>query len=187
MKKTTILVIIIFAFNSCSPKLIPNNKSENSLLGKINQQIESKTISREALIYFNGMPISKEELLGLNIFELKDFTDIIFLNKKEAKNKFGAKGKKGAVEIKSFLDPKLDSKYYKSIENKDYLSLIEKLIKEGSINKNPLLVVSGKPLRGEEISKTINNMKIEKVNVLKKAVAYQIYGIRGMNGVILIN
>ena len=53
MKKFSLLVIVALIFNSCSPKLIPNEKTENLLLGKINKQIENKIISKDALIYLN--------------------------------------------------------------------------------------------------------------------------------------
>ena len=187
MKKLTILTLLISILTSCSSKLILNNKSDNSLIGKINKQIESRTISNKALIYLNDKEISNGELKKINIFELKDFTEITFLDKNEAKKKIGKIGKNGVIKIRSFLDPKLDYQYYKSIENKEILSLIDKLSDEGIINKNPLLVVSGKPLRGEEIASIINNLKIEKANVLKAEASYQIYGIRAINGVLLID
>lgn len=179
MKKITILTLLISTFISCAPKLFLNNKGDNSLLGKINKQIENKKISKKALIYLNDKKISDEELKNLNIFELKDFTEITFIDKE--------KGKNGVINIKSFLDPKLDYQYYKSIDNKDILNLIDKLLNEGVINKNPLLIVSSKPLRGEEIASEINNLKVDKASVLKAEAAYQIYGIRAVNGVILID
>jgi len=180
MKKITILYLLISVlYISCSPKLIPNNKSNNSLLGIINKQIENKKISKRALIYLNDKEISDEELKRLNIFELKDFTEITFVDRRKSKN--------GVVNLTSFLDPKLDYQYYKSINDKDILNLIDKLFYDGLINKNPLLIISGKPLRGEEIASTMNNLKIEKVNLLKRDAAYQVYGIRAINGVIMID
>ncbi|MDX6748057.1 hypothetical protein SHK09_14770 [Polaribacter sp. PL03] len=187
MKKITLFAIITLILNSCSPKLIPNEKSESSLLGKINNQIENKTISKEALIYLNEKNISYENLIELNIFDLKDFTDINYLNKKEGKNEYGETGKNGAIRIKSFLDPLLDYKFYKKIDNKEVLNFIDKSSKEEIVNKNPLLVVSGKPLRGKEIASTINILKIEKMTLMKPVIGYRLYGIRAINGVILID
>ncbi|MFD1014443.1 hypothetical protein [Winogradskyella rapida] len=63
MKKIALFVLILVSFNSCSPQLIPNEKTEDSLLGDINQQIENKTISKDALIYLNDETISYERLL----------------------------------------------------------------------------------------------------------------------------
>jgi len=187
MKKITLLVIITLILNSCSPKLIPNDKNENSLLGKINNQIENKTISKNALIYLNGKVISYQKLIELNIFEIKDFPEISYLDKKEGEKEYGEIGKNGVIKMKSFLDPLLDYKYYKEINNKEILEFIEKSSHDGIINKNPLLVVSGKPLRGKEIASTINEMKVEKMNLMEQVVGYRIYGIRAINGVILID
>jgi len=179
MKKITILTLLISTVISCAPKLILNEKGDNSLLGKINKQIENKKISKKALIYLNDKEISNEKLKKLNIFELKDFTEITFIDKKKIKE--------GVINITSFLDPKLDYQYYKLIDNKDILNLIDKLLDEGVINKNPLFIVSGKPLRGEEIASKINNLKVDKASLLKTEAAYQVYGIRAINGVILID
>jgi hypothetical protein len=187
MKKITLLLIIALTLNSCSPKLIPNEKNENSLLGKINNQIENKTISKDALIYLNDNVISYQRLIELNIFDTKDFTEINYLNKKEAVKEYGGIGKNGVIKMKSFLDPLLDYEYYKEINNKEILEFIEKSSNEGIVNKNPLLVVSGKPLRGKEIASTINELKVEKMNLIEQIVGYRIYGIRAINGVILID
>tara|TARA_R110002073_G_scaffold4213_1_gene27956 strand:+ start:97685 stop:98257 length:573 start_codon:yes stop_codon:yes gene_type:complete len=188
MKNITLLIVIALIFNSCAPKLIPNEKkSESSLLGKINKQIENKTISREALIYLNDKTIPYQNLLELNIFDTKDFTKINYLNKKEGIKEFGTKGKNGVIKIETFLDPLLDYKYYKEITNAEILELIEKSSNEGLVNKNPLLVVFGKPLRGEELATTINELEIKKMTLLKQVIGYRIYGIRAINGVILID
>jgi hypothetical protein len=142
MKKITLLIIIGLIFNSCSPKLIPNEKTENSLLGKINKEIENKTISKEALIYLNEKTISYQSLLELNIFDTKDFPKVSYLDKKEGKKEFSEDGKNGVIKMESFLDPLLNYEFYKEINNKEVLEFIEKSSNEGIINKNPLLVVS---------------------------------------------
>ncbi len=187
MKKLTLLILLISILFSCAPKLYLNNKGVDSLLGKINKEIESRKISKDAIIYLNDKAITTEELEKLNFFELKDFTEITFLDKKQGKIKLGKTGKNGVINITSFLDPKLNYQYYKSIKNKEILNLIDKLLADGAINRNPLFVVSGKPLRGEEIASVINNLKLDKASVLKPDSAYQIYGIRAINGVILID
>jgi len=187
MKKIILLLITASIFNSCSPKLIPNEKNENSLLGKINTQIENKTISKDALIYLNEKTISYQNLIELNIFETKDFPKMNYLNKKDGKNKFGEKGKNGVIKLESFLDPLLDYEFYKEINNKKILEFIRKSSNQRIINKNPLLVVSGKPLRGKEIVNIINKLKIKKMTLMEKVIGYRVYGIRAINGVILIN
>mgnify|MGYP005990849061 CR=1 FL=1 len=187
MNRITLLVIIALFFNSCSPKLIPNEKTESSLIGKINKQIENKTISKEALIYLNEKKISYQSLVELNIFDTKDFPKISYLNKKEGKKEFGKNGKNGVIKMESFLDPLLNYEFYKEINNKEVLEFIEKSTNEGIINKNPLLVVSGKPLRGKEIVNTINELSIEKMTLMKQVISYRVYGIRAINGVILID
>jgi hypothetical protein len=187
MRKITLLVIITLILNSCSPKLIPNEKNENSLLGKINNQIENKTISKDALIYLNEKVISYQDLIELNIFEVKDFPEINYLDKKEGEKEYGESGKNGVIKMSSFLDPLLDYEYYKEINNTEILEFIEKSSKEGIINKNPLLVVSGKPLRGKEIESTINELKVEKMTLMEQVIGYRLYGIRAINGVILID
>ena len=187
MKKITLLIIIGLIFNSCSPKLIPNEKTENSLLGKINKEIENKTISKEALIYLNEKTISYQSLLELNIFDTKDFPKVSYLDKKEGKKEFSEDGKNGVIKMESFLDPLLNYEFYKEINNKEVLEFIKKSSNEGIINKNPLLVVSGKPLRGKEIANTINELSIEKMTLMKRVIGYRLYGIRAINGVILID
>lgn len=187
MKKITLLLVISLFLNSCSPKLIPNEKNENSLLRKVNNQIENKTISKDALIYLNEKVISYQNLIELNIFDIKDFPEINYINKKEGEKEYGEIGKNGVIKMKSFLDPLLDYEYYKEINNKEILEFIEKSSIDANINKNPLLVVSGKPLRGKEIASTINELKVEKMNLMNQVIGYRLYGIRAINGVILID
>ncbi|MEP5253803.1 MAG: hypothetical protein ABJQ39_02010 [Winogradskyella arenosi] len=187
MKKIALFVLILVSFNSCSPQLIPNEKKEDSLLGDINKQIENKTISKDALIYLNDETISYERLLELNSFSLKDFPEISYLNKKGGEQEFGEIGENGVIKIASFLDPLLSPKFYEGITNKAILEFIENASKEGQINNNPLLVVSGKPLRGEEIVDHINGLNIDKISLMERVIGYRIYGIRAINGVILID
>ncbi|MFD1014442.1 hypothetical protein [Winogradskyella rapida] len=49
------------------------------------------------------------------------------------------------------------------------------------------MVVSGKPLRGEEIVDHINGLNIDKISLMERVIGYRIYGIRAINGVILID
>lgn len=186
MKKKLLLLIILIII-SCSPKLILNDKGENSLIGKINDKIEKRFVTKNSMIFLNGEKITNQELKDLNVFDFKDFTEINYYKKQEAKNNYGDIGKNGVIEIESFKDPKLDDKYYASIENQTILNLVDKLIEERKIRKNPIFVLSGKPLIGEEITNRINNLTIEKFSVLDFKDAYQIYGIRAINGVILID
>jgi TonB-dependent SusC/RagA subfamily outer membrane receptor len=50
-------------------------------------------------------------------------------------------------------------------------------------------LLDGQPLRGEEIASKINEPDadgIKQIDVLKKPAAYRIYGIRAINGVMLV-
>jgi hypothetical protein len=190
LKKIVLFVLFTGLLLSCSKKLIPNSKGPNSLIGVINNEIKNNHFSSNAPIYFNGQLIVIEELTLLNEFKLKDFTSIDFLNKKEATKKYGSKGKYGAVIVIPFIDETLSEKYYCAITNNVILAKIAELTKKGIIKSNPILVVNGIPLRGEEIATTINKLGekgIKQINLLKKISAYEIYGIRAINGVLLID
>ncbi|HEX5170202.1 MAG TPA: TonB-dependent receptor plug domain-containing protein [Cyclobacteriaceae bacterium] len=189
MKKFCYLLLFTLLFTACSVKLIPNSKGDDSLIGVINKKIKSGVIGQEPLIFLQGELIKAEDLNLLNEFPLKDFTAIDFLNSAEATLQYGSAGKSGAVLVTPFVDETLTMKYYEGITNKLLLDKIDAIAKQGLTRKNPILVFDGIPLQGENIANTINSLgenDIKQIDVLKKPAAYRIYGIRAINGVILI-
>jgi len=190
MKKLIILLFVSSTLFTCSKKLIPNNKNEESLIGKINNEIKSNSIGEHPLIILNQDRIAIEELTLLNEFKISDFTTIEFLNRKESKEKFGDEGKYGAVLIAPFVDDLLTQEYYRGINNTTLLKSINDYVEQGKIKRNPILVLDGQPLRGDKIATEINKLGpngIKEINLLKKEAAYKIYGIRSINGVLLID
>jgi hypothetical protein len=122
--------------------------------------------------------------------KVSDFIDIKALNKDTASKMYNEQGEKGAVLIIPFKDELLGADYYEGLTNKIVVKAISDYESQGLININPILVINGVPLRGEEIVNRINALgenNISKIHLLKKQSAYGIYGIRAMNGVLLID
>jgi hypothetical protein len=189
MKKTLLILFLSGVLNSYAQDTIQNAEEPKSLMETINNQIFLKTIAEGAIIYFNDEKTNSDDLALLNEFDIKEFLTIDFLSKKEAVKKFGKEGQNGAVLLKPFIDDKLTMQYYSGITNKTVIDKIAYTTQNGSTKSNPILVVDGIPLRAEEIASTINALDetmIKQIIVLKKIVAYRIYGIRAINGVLLI-
>lgn len=191
MQKLFYLIIIANIFFSCSKKLLPNSKGADSLIRKINKNIESKGIKSKAAIFFKDTLISDEYLELLNEIKIEEFEEITFLNKSEAIKKFGQRGKYGAVQIQPYEDETLSLKYYSNIKNAVILAKIQEHVKAGDINANPILILNGMPLRAESISNRINELNedsIKDIIVMNKdnKVILRLYGIRAINGVLLI-
>jgi len=202
MRKCFLFLLAVISFYSCTDKQIAStsNQSEQtqkqqtegnqSLISVIDSKISKAKINDEAILILNGIEIDKEELEWLNQLQLKDFTDVTAVNKEAAIKIYGDKGRNGAIIITPFTDELLYMKYYSDLKNEVVINTIEEYNKKGLINKNPLLVINGVPLRGEEIANKINALEqndISKIALLKKQTAYSIYGIRAMNGVLLID
>jgi hypothetical protein len=189
MKKIILILFLSGFLNSYAQDTIQNAEKPKSLLETINDQILLKTITEGAIIYFNDEKTSSEDLAQLNEFDIKDFVAIDFLRKKEAVKKFGKEGQNGAILLKPFIDDRLTLQYYSGIKNKTIVDKIAFSTQNGATKSNPILVVNGIPLLGDEIAGTINTIdetSIKQIVVLKKIAAYRIYGIRAINGVLLI-
>ncbi len=189
MKKIFFILFFAVFLNSNAQDTIQDAIKPKSLIETINGQKDLKTITDGVLLYFNEEKISAEDLTLLNEFEITDFIAIDFLQKKEAVKKFGKEGKNGAVLLKPFIDNRLTEQYYSGITNKIIIDKIAFSVKDGITKSNPILVVDGIPLLGDEIAGTINALdenRIKQIVVLKKIAAYRIYGIRAINGVLLI-
>lgn len=200
MKKDLLVLLLVGSFYSCTNKQIAstsnqseqsqNRETENSLIGAVNREISKANINDQAILILNGLEIDREELKLLNQLKPEDFIDITGVNKSTATKIYGEKGSNGAVIITPFTDELLGIKYYSELNNELVVNTINELNSQGLINKNPILVVNGVPLRGEDIGNTVNSLgqeDISKISLLKKQTAYSIYGIRAMNGVILID
>lgn len=190
MKKVILTILFIGYLLSFVKGQIPNAKGENSLIGTINKEIESKKINTNAILFLNDEKISLDDLILLNEFPLKDFTSIRFLSASESIEKYGESGKDGAVLMTPFIDNLLTIKYYEGLKNEAILKLVDAYVQKKLIKRNPIFVLDGIPLRGEEIIETINSLNMEKVkdiSPVKKEMAYKIYGIRSLPGVLLIN
>jgi hypothetical protein len=197
MKKVLIQLLLISFLYSCTNKQISNigtqlsqNQPRESLIGKINKEISRTKINDQAIYILNGVEFDKNELEYLNQLPLEDFIDVIALNKDVATKIYGQKGSNGAVVLTSFTDELLDIDYYSALDNETVVNAISKFNSQGLINKNPILVINGIPLRGEDIASKINALEqnnISEISLLKKQTAYSIYGIRAMNGVLLID
>lgn len=202
MKRNLLFLLLIGSLYSCTNKQILSTSnqstqsqnqlkaSEDSLIGVVNREANKAALNDQAILILNGIEIEREELELLNKFKLEDFTNVTAVNKEAATKIYGQKGSNGAVIITSFTDALLSIKYYTDLKNEAVVKAIEEYNNQGLINKNPILVVNGVPLRGEEISNRINALgqnDISEINLLKKHTAYSIYGIRAINGVLLID
>lgn len=164
------------------------NANDKQYLAKLDSISKGVTEPGYA-IYIDDYKITEEDKEWLDLASKKDFTSVTSLDKKDAIAKFGTNGEKGAVLLTPFKDRLLDIQYYTGITNKVLLGEMIPLMAKGDIQNNPLLVVDGIPLRGEEIVKTINALSendITRMSVLKKNAAFKIYGIRALPGVLLI-
>lgn len=182
-------MLLFFYNNLFSQELIPNDLGFKSLIGKINSQIEQKKLLENVKFYLNNEEINLDELIVLNKLKPTEIIDIEFYDVTNAVNKYGENVTGGAVNIVPFIDEALSSKYYYSIQNKRVLETIETLVENKQVKINPIIVLNGKPLRGEDISIKINEIEvdsIESINQLDKIKGYEIYGIRAIPGVIII-
>ncbi|MBC8753248.1 hypothetical protein H2O64_01110 [Kordia sp. YSTF-M3] len=189
MKKNLFIFFTTLLLISCSRKLIPNFNGEGSLVSIINKEIKSGNASHKTPIYLDTLKISMEDLTFLNIVDTKDFTSIKVLNKLAAKKNINSNINQKVIQLIPFKDESLGLKHYANINNELITNTINSLLKSGQVNANPILVLDGIPLRGNEISSKINQVKkseIKSISILKKQAAYTIYGIRAINGVIII-
>ncbi|WP_224998732.1 hypothetical protein [Cesiribacter sp. SM1] len=202
MKQIILSLFIIACFSSCVKKQLSNSISSDtnqqasaavqgeSLTGKINEKSLPSSFDENALILLNGRRISREEFELLNPLKSGEIKEIKALPKEEAVRLYGKDGEHGALLITPLIDETLSQKYYEGLNNSLLLEKIQELESQGKINSNPLLVLNGIPLRGEEIVERINALGEEgigEINLLVKKTAYAIYGVRAMNGVLLID
>ncbi|MHC2990511.1 hypothetical protein OB13_02535 [Pontibacter sp. HJ8] len=202
MKKSILFSLIIILLSSCAKKQIANSsgqanqsqsqleKNNENLIGRISQETAKVGIDDNALLVFDGKVIDKAELKLLNELKVTDFVEIKALSKDIAVRMYNEQGEKGAVIIIPFKDELLDTGYYEGLTNEIVVKAISEYESQGLINKNPILIINGVPLLGDEIINRINALgenDISKINLLKKQTAYSIYGIRAMNGVLLID
>ncbi|QHI38318.1 hypothetical protein IMCC3317_37090 [Kordia antarctica] len=189
MKKSLFIVLAALLLISCSKKLIPNSDDGNALIRIINEEIKSGNANHKMPIYIDNVEVLKKDLILFNTFKSKDFTAIKVLNKLEAKKAINTKINEKVIQVTAFKDELFDLKYYTKIDNELIEKTIASLFESGQINRNPILVLNGIPLRGDDIFLKINSIKkseIKSISLLKKQAAYAIYGIRGINGVIVI-
>lgn len=189
MKKNLFIVFAALLIISCAKKLIPNSNNENSLISIINREIKSGNANHKMPIYLDNIKLLMEDLILFNTFDSKDFTAIKVLNKLEAKEVINDKIDEKVIQVIAFKDELLDIKYYTEIDNEFIAKTIASLFKSRQINSNPILVLNGVPLSGDDIFLKINPIKkreIKSISLLKKQAAYTIYGIRAINGVIII-
>jgi hypothetical protein len=187
MKNLYFLFIITLITFSCKKNSVPQSTSKNDLLGKIAEKKLEKIIKDNPMYFFDGREVNEEYVNVLNKVDLKEFTEIEFIEGKKAVREYGSKAENGVVRIIPFIDTLLGSKYY---ENVSQPKVSEKLAELKVADSYPLIVLSGRPLRGEEIAREINALKDENIKsweILKQETAYSIYGIRAKNGVLLID
>ena len=180
--------MILFTTLSCSKKLIPTI-NPNSIISEINKSIKSGKLGETPLLVLDGDFIDLKKLKLIDEFDLKDFEKISVLSKKEAKKKYGDNGKNGAVVITPFKDDLLDQKYYQGITNGIVTKNISDNVEKGLIRENPILVLDGVPLRGNDIVEKINALKssdIKSIDYLKEEAACRVFGVRALPGVLLI-
>ncbi len=140
-------------------------------------------------IYINEYKLSQEDKAWLNKLSHNDFPGIEIMDQKSATMKFGKDGENGAVVLTPVKDELLDVKYYTNIQNSAIKDKLSTLQKAGTIKGNPLLILDGVPLRGDDIAAKLNALSksaIEKVQLLKRDAAIAIYGLRAVPGVLLI-
>ena len=184
MKNLIILLILLFSIN-----LFSQENSEISILEEYDLKIQNKVITPTPLFILDGKEISYETFIILNSIKRKEILKLEFLTYSEAKLEFNDKAINGVVRITPYKDDLLNFSYYKDMNNDLITERINSLIEEGKINYYPILVFNGIPLRGDEIKTKINQTSIDSIvsiNLLKQDVAYKIYGIRAINGVLIV-
>lgn len=184
MKNLFTLLILIFSMN-----LFSQNSIEVSILEEYELMIQNNKITSVPLFILDGNEIDYETFLILNTIKRKEIVNLEFLSYIEAKDEFNERAINGVVKIIPFKDDLLSSNYYEEINNEFVNEKIRSLVEEGKINYYPILVFNGIPLRGDEIKAKINQTNTEtivSINLLKQDVAYKIYGIRAINGVLIV-
>ena len=189
MKKLLLLLLFATITSSCSKKFYPNTNGDQSVLGVINNKIKAGNANHKTPVFLENKELSSEELKLLNVFKGEDFTSIKVLAKSEAREAINPVIKRKVIQLIPFKDELLGPKYYNDIKNDVVINTIAFHNGQGTIGPFPLLILDGIPLRGEDIVNSINAKKIEdieSINLLKTDVAYKIYGIRAINGVLII-
>lgn len=184
MKNLFTVLIFIFSMN-----LFSQNSIEMSILDEYELMIQNNKITPVPLIILDGNEIDYETFLILNTIKRKEIVKLEFLSYEEAKDEFNERAINGVVKIIPFKDDLLSSNYYKEISNELVNEKIKHLVEEGKIKYYPILVFNGIPLRGDEIKTKINQANTEtivSINLLKQDVAFKIYGIRAINGVLIV-
>lgn len=175
--------------NSCSRKLITNFNGDDSPIGIINKEIKAGNVNQNTPIYLENELITLEDLQQINTFKSSDFTSIRVLSKEQATEKIDPKINRKIIQLIPFKDEQFDVEFYQGITNDFILDIIKRSKESGQIRLYPILVLNGKPLQGNDIRNKINSInkkQIQEIIVLKKQAAYSVYGIRALNGVLVI-
>lgn len=78
------------------------------------------------------------------------------------------------------------STYFDQNSGKDHFQIRGQGSLQGAADRDPLVVVDGFPIAGDDPFATVNPNDVESVTILKDAAATSIYGARAANGVIVI-
>lgn len=158
------------------------------------------------VIFFSSIGMTDSETrIGKNsVFNLTMKPDVIALedvivtgyqtiSKERATGSFVKVGveelaKKPVVNISDALTgltPGMSS-YYDANSGKNHFLIRGQGSLQGASDRDPLVVVDGFPIAGEDPFSTINPSDVESVTILKDAAATSIYGARAANGVIVV-
>jgi hypothetical protein len=188
-----IFCLLLFSALACSDKLLYRRyyAYNNAWLEqRVGQAVTEGKTGEYPLFVLEGHPLKGEQIRDhLSAIRQEDVKEVEVLSKKEAKRKYGAMGRQGAVEITPVTDERLSSEYY-DYNNPLLTQLVDQFRKRNMVQAHPLYVLDGQPLGGEDIRtrlSALDDEEIAAVEVLKQTVAYEIYGIRAHNGVVLIS
>ncbi len=149
------------------------NKKEGTVSGvsivSKSEEVPMDDSKNAPLYLLDSKEINAAEMKELDANAIKA---IKVLKGENAMNKYGEKGKNGAVEIET--------------KTKDEQSISKEKIIIKTINKKgPIFYVDGKETTNEDFNKVVSD-KIESINVMKGENAIKKYGEKGKDGVVEI-
>lgn len=184
---------LILSGFGCSDKLLHRQYYQYTnpwLEQTVSQAVAEGKTGKYPLFVIEGNPLKGEQINEhLSAIRREDITEVRVLPKREARAKYGSDGRQGAVELTPVTDELLSTRYY-DYHNPLVRQLVGQLQRRGLVQAQPLFVLDGQPLRGDEIRTRLSGLEDEEiaaVEVLKQTTAYEIYGIRAHNGVVLIS
>lgn len=164
--------------------------SNDYIRDTISIEINKGVIGNNHLFIINENILHETEIYDI-VSKIKkdDIISVTIIDKTEANEKYPSTAKDGIVKINYYIDTLLKPEYYVT-ENIEIINTINNLISQGTVERYPLIVLDGKPLRGTAIKQyldNLNNKSIKSITIMTLQGGLQMYGERAINGVVIIN